>query len=119
MGNVQCIRERRDEEQIHRCSSAISDNYVKIVEAARIFALAGNDVRLRILLLLVRERELCPCDFAEILSVSAPAISQHLRKLKDGNLVVSRRDSQTLRYSLNPVHLPLLLSIPFFENVEN
>ncbi|WP_431217102.1 ArsR family transcriptional regulator [Puia sp. P3] len=47
-------------------------------------ALAGNEVRLKILHLLEEEKELCPCDLSDMLGMSIPAISQHLRKMKDG-----------------------------------
>jgi len=48
------------------------------------------------------EKELCPCDIADILVMSVPAISQHIRKIKDAGIIRSRREGQTLYYSLNP-----------------
>ncbi|MBK9939143.1 MAG: ArsR family transcriptional regulator, partial [Chitinophagaceae bacterium] len=32
--------------------------------------------------LLEEEKELCPCDLSDILGMSIPAVSQHLRKLR-------------------------------------
>jgi len=32
--------------------------------------------------------------------MSIPAISQHLRKMKDGNILISKRTGQTIFYSL-------------------
>jgi len=55
---------------------------------------------LKILFLLKEENELCPCDLSDILGMSFPAVSQHLRKLKDGNLIEGRREGQTIFYSL-------------------
>ncbi len=52
--------------------------------------------------------ELCPCDLSDILGMSVPAVSQHLRKMKDGNIIASRREGQTLFYSLKSRHLDLL-----------
>jgi DNA-binding transcriptional ArsR family regulator len=63
-------------------------------------AAAGNSQRLKILYLLHAHREMCVCDLAEVLELTDSAISQHLRKLKDRNLVKSRRDGQTIFYSL-------------------
>jgi DNA-binding transcriptional ArsR family regulator len=42
----------------------------------------------------------CVCDLAEVLELSDSAISQHLRKLKDRNIVKTRRQGQTIFYSL-------------------
>jgi ArsR family transcriptional regulator, lead/cadmium/zinc/bismuth-responsive transcriptional repressor len=67
---------------------------------ADLFAVVGNSVRLKIVYLLYAHNELCVCDIAEILNMSDSAISQHLRKLKDKLIVKSRKDSQTVYYSL-------------------
>ena len=47
------------------------------------------------------ETELCPCDLADILRMSVPAVSQHIRKMKDAGIITARREGQTLYYSLN------------------
>ncbi|MCH7826918.1 MAG: helix-turn-helix transcriptional regulator, partial [Bacteroidetes bacterium] len=49
---------------------------------------------------LYAHKELCVCDLAEVLDMSDSAISQHLRKIKDKLIVKSRKDSQTVYYSL-------------------
>ncbi|AIE59973.1 ArsR/SmtB family transcription factor [Bacillus methanolicus] len=64
------------------------------------FKLLGDKSRLTILALL-REKELCVCDIVEILQMSQPSISQHLRKLKDAGLVSETRKKQWIYYSLN------------------
>jgi DNA-binding transcriptional ArsR family regulator len=63
-------------------------------------ALVGNKVRLQILYLLDKEKELCPCDLADILEMSVPAVSQHIRKMKDSGIIKARREGQTLFYSI-------------------
>lgn len=63
-------------------------------------AVAGNSQRLKILYLLHAHHEMCVCDLAEVLELTDSAASQHLRKLKDKNLVKTRRDGQTIFYSL-------------------
>jgi DNA-binding transcriptional ArsR family regulator len=78
---------------------------------ASILALAGNEVRLKILYLFEEEKELCPCDLSDILSMSIPAISQHLRKMKDGGIIRARKEGQTIFYSLKPEHLKMLRSL--------
>jgi len=95
-----CIRLFADKVQIENCRQMLHDNKKALKKLSKIFSLAGNEVRLKILFLLEEEHELCPCDLSDILGMSIPAISQHLRKLKDGGLVETRRDGQTIFYSL-------------------
>jgi len=44
-------------------------------------------------------------EIAEALSVSQPAISQHLKLLKAAGLVADKKDGYWVSYSLNPVQL--------------
>lgn len=62
---------------------------------------AGNETRMRILYLLWRNREVRVNDIATILDLTTPAISQQLKKLRSQRLVKTRRDAQTIFYSLN------------------
>lgn len=65
-----------------------------------LFQLLGGQTRLRILYLLHQEKELCVCDLAEILQTTISAVSHQLRLLREANLVKTRRDRQTIYYSL-------------------
>ncbi|MBI3193592.1 MAG: winged helix-turn-helix transcriptional regulator [Ignavibacteriae bacterium] len=67
---------------------------------ANLLGVAGNPQRLKILYLLHAHKEMCVCDLAEALEISDSAVSQHLRKLKDKNIVKTRRKDQTINYSL-------------------
>ncbi len=67
---------------------------------ADLLGVAGNIQRLKILYLLHTHKEMCVCDLAEVLEVTDSAASQHLRKLKDKNMVLTRRKGQTIFYSL-------------------
>ncbi len=60
------------------------------------FKALGEPTRLRIIRLLAQE-ELCVCELEEILKMSQPRISQHLRVLKQARLVTERREG-TKRY---------------------
>ena len=64
-------------------------------------ALLGSPTRLRIIYLLAELKEVCVCDLAEILGVTMSAVSQHLAKFKAYGLVRTRREAQTLYYSLS------------------
>ncbi|RYZ56522.1 MAG: ArsR family transcriptional regulator [Sphingobacteriales bacterium] len=95
-----CIRLLADWEQIQACRNRLGSVGPSLQGMASILALVGNEVRLKILFLLGEENELCPCDLADILGMTVPAVSQHLRKLKDGGLVTARKEGQTIFYSL-------------------
>lgn len=69
---------------------------------ADLLAVSGNRQRLKIIYLLHAHKEMCVCDLAECLEMKTSAVSQHLRKLKDKNIVRSRREKQTIYYSLVP-----------------
>ncbi len=98
--NQSCIRVFADKVQIDNCREILQANDKAFGQLSGLLALAGNEVRLKILFLLEEENELCPCDLSDILGMSIPAISQHLRKLKDGNIIEGRREGQTIFYSL-------------------
>ena len=100
LGNS-CIRAEADYVQILRCKEDLNAVSTSIEGISRVMALAGNKVRFKMLYLLQRENELCPCDLADILEMSVPAISQHLRKMKDVNVISIRRDAQTIFYRIS------------------
>ena len=113
MANDTCIRLQADIEQIKSCREKLKANSKSFLQLGQVLALAGNEVRLKILFLLEEENELCPCDLSDILGMSIPAVSQHLRKLKDGNIIEARKEGQTIFYSLRSEHLKILR--PFFK----
>ena len=115
MENYTCIRLHADKEQIKNCKSKLKTAQRSFSQLSNILALAGNEVRLKIIYLLEEENELCPCDLSDILGMSIPAVSQHLRKLKDGNIVETRKEGQTIYYSLTQENLKTLK--PFFKNI--
>lgn len=59
-----------------------------------------DPTRFKLVYLLYQYDRLCGCDLANILKVSNSAVSQHLRKLRDMDLVSSYRHKQTLFYTL-------------------
>ncbi|WP_026751863.1 MULTISPECIES: ArsR/SmtB family transcription factor [unclassified Sediminibacterium] len=108
MDNNTCIRLFADHEQIKSCKNKLRTAQESFASLSNILALAGNEVRLKIVYLLEEEKELCPCDLSDILGISIPAVSQHLRKLKDGNIVETRKQGQTIYYSLAQENLKIL-----------
>lgn len=114
-----CIREQANVVQINRCRAEVASKGRSFAQLSNILSLAGNDVRLKILYLLEEEQELCPCDISDILSMSIPAVSQHLRKMKDGNIIRNRKQGQTIFYSLRPEHSKILHSLFKYINILN
>ena len=66
---------------------------------ARLFSALEDETRLRIVALLVH-RELCVCHLQELLSLSQPNISRHLRILRLAGLVTDRREGRWSHYRL-------------------
>ncbi|GAC1423045.1 MAG: hypothetical protein NVS9B7_23210 [Flavisolibacter sp.] len=113
--NITCIRPYADQVLIKECKKKLQKVENSIIKLSKVLALAANDVRLKILYLLEGENELCVCDLADILEMTIPAVSQHLRKLKDGNILQTRRNGQTIYYSLKEEHLTIIK--PLFAHI--
>lgn len=62
-------------------------------ELAAVCKSLSDDTRLRMLGLLLREGELCVCDFVEVLGVTQSKASRHLRHLVNAGLLTDRRDA--------------------------
>jgi DNA-binding transcriptional ArsR family regulator len=67
--------------------------------AARLLKTLANDQRLRVLCFLFDE-ELSVGEINERVELSQSALSQHLAKLRAEGIVTTRRDAQTIYYSL-------------------
>ena len=74
------------------------------------YKVLGDGTRLKIVMAL-RDVEMCVCDLAAFLGVSASAVSHQLRRLKDLALVKSRREGQVIYYSLDDDHVAGLLNL--------
>lgn len=71
---------------------------------AETFRALGDGTRLRILDALSRA-ELCVCDLAELVGLSASAVSHQLRVLRGLRLVRSRRTGRHVFYALDDQHV--------------
>ncbi len=113
---ITCTRAEANHKQLLNCMSTLASMDINFKKMSKLLSIAGNEVRLKILYLLEEEGEMCPCDLADILKMSVPAISQHIRKIKDAGIITSRRDGQTLYYSLNSDETEIFNSI--FKSIE-
>ena len=107
MNPASCIRVFADTSHIEQCQQRLTQVAPALRSLTSVLALAGNEVRLQLLFLLADE-QLCVCDLADVLHMNISAVSQHLRKLKDGGVVSARKEGQTVFYALNAEHLPIL-----------
>ena len=73
-----------------------SDNAVEIFKAL------GDSTRFKILVLLsTKSNNLCVTAIAEMLNISQPVISQHLKILKNADVVNANRMGNHIHYSIN------------------
>lgn len=61
----------------------------------------ADDTRLKSLLLIALEGELCVCELTVALDEIQPKISRHLAQLRSSELLVDRRQGQWVFYRLN------------------
>ncbi|MBY6038069.1 metalloregulator ArsR/SmtB family transcription factor [Fictibacillus nanhaiensis] len=80
---------------------------MELEQLAECYKAMADKTRLNILALL-RHEELCVCELVEILQMTQPSISQHLRKLKQAKLVKERRNSQWIFYSIDGEIYPFI-----------
>lgn len=106
-----CYRESENTQEIQKAKLFISKNSSNIEKEAEKLALLSNSVRLKIVLLLKHFKKLCVCDLGEVLEVNQSAISQHLRKLKDGGILGKIREGLTIYYFIDEKNNPDLLGL--------
>ena len=94
-----CEASLKSEAEVAEIRQAIHD-IKRLPKLHRWFDLLKDGTRFKLVVLLYYQQRLCVCDLANILEVSSSAVSQHLRKLKDMNLVSVFRHKQTLFYEL-------------------
>ena len=79
-----------------------------IEEASQVLKAISNPRRLLVFCALCGG-EKCVGDLEEIVGISQSALSQHLAKLRDDKLVKTRRDAQTIYYSVSSIAVHELL----------
>lgn len=72
--------------------------------AALTFQSLSEEIRLRILALLIKTEELCVCDFVEVLQLPQSTVSRHLAHLKNAGWLRDRREGVWIYYTMtNPL----------------
>lgn len=80
------------------------------LEVANTLRTLGNERRLMILCKLVEAGEMTVGALVEEVGLSQSALSQHLAKMRDENIVTFRRDSQTLWYRIADPRIEQLMA---------
>jgi ArsR family transcriptional regulator len=75
---------------------------------AEFFKLFSDKTRVSILCAL-NHSELCVCDLSMLLKMKQPAISQHLKVLRQMRMVRTRRDGKVIYYTLDDDHIRIVL----------
>jgi len=66
------------------------------------FSALAHPLRLRALLLLLTEGELCVCELTHALDASQPMVSRHLAQLRAAGIADDRRQGLWIYYRLHP-----------------
>jgi len=97
------IRDKSVEQYVKELLS-LSKNIVveeeKLRRASRIFEALSDFENLKILMLLKKEKEMCVCELMMALNMKQPAVSYHLRLLRERRLVKSIRRGKWIFYSI-------------------
>ncbi len=66
-----------------------------------IFKALSDETRLRILhILMIARKELCACEFTDVLEVTTYNVSKHIKILKNANLLTERKEGRWVYYSI-------------------
>lgn len=66
------------------------------------YKLLADETRLKSIILIAAEGELCVCELVEALDEIQPKVSRHLALLREQKIVLDRRQGQWIYYRLNP-----------------
>lgn len=88
----------------------IADFAANALEVADLLRALGNERRLMILCKLVEAGEMTVGALVGAVGLSQSALSQHLAKMRDENIVTFRRDSQTLWYRIADPRIEQLMA---------
>ena len=67
----------------------------------KILKALGDESRLRIIALLKKRNELCVSEITQIIGLSQPTVSSHLKKLLEAEIITYSKDGHWANYSLN------------------
>lgn len=103
-----CVGPTLSEKEIKKVASVLKKD-TSLPQRVSLHQLLSGETRYKLLKLLADLTELCVCDMAEILDTSISAVSHQLRALREARVVSTRREGQTIYYSLKNKEIARLL----------
>ena len=91
-------------------TTTIEDFAANTAEVADLLHMLGNERRLMILCKLAEAGEMTVGALVEAVGLSQSALSQHLAKMRDDDVVTFRRDGQTLWYRIADPRIEQLMA---------
>ncbi|WP_003543032.1 ArsR/SmtB family transcription factor [Desulfotomaculum nigrificans] len=79
---------------------------------APIFKALSDETRVKIIYALA-QAELCVCDIAELTGCTLPAVSHHLRILRNIGLAKSRKEGKFIYYNIDDHHVSQIINAAF------
>jgi len=89
----------------------LSEYIFPMNELTSIFQSLSEEIRLRILALLLKEKELCVCDIISALEIPQSTASRHLASLKSSGWITDRKVGVWVHYSICATLPPLQQSL--------
>ncbi len=74
---------------------------IELKNIEKIIKALADKNRLRIVYLLNEKQDLCVCEITDIIGLSQPTISSHLRLLENAGLIESYKDGLWVNYNIN------------------
>lgn len=71
------------------------------MDALTLFKSLADDTRLKAILMIRDQGELCVCELTSALDISQPKVSRHLAQLREADLLTTRRAGQWVYYAIN------------------
>ncbi len=68
-----------------------------LIELSKIFS---DQNRVNILLLILRDKEVCVCEICDTLKLSQPLVSRHLKLMKESKILDGKKVGTWVRYTL-------------------
>lgn len=70
-------------------------------KAVKIMKALAEQNRLRVISILLKQKEICACQIIEMLGISAATVSRHMGILQNAELIESRKDGKWVHYRLS------------------
>lgn len=87
-------------------------------EHLKIFKALGDKTRLRIVLML-KVKSMCVCEIREIIGTSMSTISNHLKILKDAEIIDSQKEDRYINYELNKTHKEVIKILDLLDDLDS